>query len=117
MSIYSMLSNKYGPENAKTVVIAVALFVGVFVAFSGGGGDNKHAASAMATASSVSRARTSDQVLAQAEAGKPWRQWSEDEVTEFMRRGLIICVKKELPAQQQCLNQINAIADDWRLTR
>jgi hypothetical protein len=47
-----MLSNKYGPENAKTVVIAVALFFGVSVAFSSGG-DNKHAASAMATASSA----------------------------------------------------------------
>jgi hypothetical protein len=51
VSIYSMLSNKYGPENAKTGVIAAALFVGVFVAFSGGG--DKHAASAIATASSA----------------------------------------------------------------
>lgn len=106
MSIYSMLSNKYGPENAKTAVIAAALFFGVFVAFSGSG-DNKHAASATATASS---AQASDPF-----AGKPWRQWSEDEMTEFMRRGLIACVKKADPKQEHdCYGVVNTIADDWK---
>jgi hypothetical protein len=54
------------------------------------------------------------QALAQADAGKPWRQWSEQETTEFLRRGLTICVKKDFPAQQQCLDHINGIVDDWR---
>jgi hypothetical protein len=46
--------------------------------------------------------------------GKPWRQWSEDEMTEFMRRGLIICIKKDRPAQHDCYAEINTIADDWK---
>jgi hypothetical protein len=48
-------------------------------------------------------------------AGKPWRQWSEDEMTEFMRRGLIACVKKADPKQEHdCYGVINTIADDWK---
>ena len=46
--------------------------------------------------------------------GKPWRQWSEDEMTEFMRQGLIICIKKDRPAQHDCYAEINTIADDWK---
>ncbi len=46
--------------------------------------------------------------------GKPWRQWSEDEMTEFMRQGLIICIKKDRPAQHHCYAEINTIADDWK---
>ena len=106
MSIYSMLSNKYGSENAKTIVIAVALFFGVFVAFSGSG-DNKRAASATATESS---AQASDPF-----AGKPWRQWSEDEMTGFMSRGLTICIKKADKKQEQdCYGVLNTIVDDWK---
>jgi hypothetical protein len=46
--------------------------------------------------------------------GKPWRQWSEDEMTEFMRQGLIICIKKDRPAQHDCYAKIDTIADDWK---
>jgi hypothetical protein len=48
-------------------------------------------------------------------AGKPWRQWSEDEMTEFMRRALIACVKKADPKQEHdCYGVVNTIADDWK---
>jgi hypothetical protein len=48
-------------------------------------------------------------------AGKPWRQWSEGEMTEFTRRALIACVKKADPKQEHdCYGVVNTIADDWK---
>jgi hypothetical protein len=67
----------------------------------------------------VARARAPGQTkLETLMAGKPWRQWSEDQMVGFGMQALRACViKADRKEEQACLDTVKAISDDWQATR